>query len=117
MAQNGVFRDTVDFLVYDVVCIDIADERVGRVFGERFLKLRVILTALVRIKRAAGFGEGFIDFFVGVGRVVRTFARAEDLIRVVVRVERAAPADEARHLVFPVHLHGDVHGAANADLV
>ena len=40
----------------------------------------------------------------------------KDLVGVIVRVKRAAPADQARHLAAPVHDGRDVHSAVNADL-
>ena len=68
-----------------------------------------------RVVGLARLDQRLVDGGVGIARVVRALIGAEDFISVVVRVEGAAPADEAGHLAAPVHLRGDLHGAVDTD--
>ena len=98
----------------NVICVDVADEGIGRVIGELLLEERIEFLPDGRVGGLARLGQIFVNFLVRVAGVVRALVGAEDFVGVVVRIEGAAPADQARLLSAPVHLGRDIDGAVDA---
>ncbi len=114
VTENGVPVDAADAGYGHVAGIDIADKCKGGIFGQGLLEFVVGRSPGRRIVCAAGTDQRPVHPFVGVARIIGSFSGAEYLVRVIVGVEGASPADEVCHLVLPVHPDRDIHGDVHA---
>ena len=116
VTQDRIRGDALHSGFCYIIRVDVANKGVSGIEGQLLLESGVIRPAHLRIIGLACQGQVLVHPGVGVTGVVGALVRAEDLVGVVVRVEGAAPADEARHLSAPVHLGGQLHSAVDPRL-
>ena len=64
VAHDGIGRDAVQAAGCNVICVDVADEGIGRVIGELLLEEVVIFLPDGRVGGLARLRQIFVDFFV-----------------------------------------------------